>query len=312
MTFGWDGPDPDANDAGLGTIYELGPRFITTKQITISAIRIWNQASVDLPGRTATIWDHDGNAIQVIDIPDTLGTTGWETFTLATPVTMSAGTVFTLTYSILQYYGGIFNADLPNASEDGSVIVTEGRYGTTQGQFPTNVLNAFYGIDVVYSVGVNSLITANEEWLDDILDSIVSDAQRSGYFDKVNTHEPKRAPNSGLTAAVWVQSIDPIALISGLAATSGRIVFTLRVYSNMLKEPQDAIDPQVMKAISNLMRRYHDDFDFEGSIRNIDLLGAHGIALAAQAGYLDVDGKFFRIMDLTIPCLVDAIWPQVN
>jgi hypothetical protein len=156
------------------------------------------------------------------------------------------------------------------------------------------------------------LITENEEWLDDVMDAIVSDAQRSGYFDKVNKHEPKRKPQSGLTAAVWVQSIDPIPLISGLAATSARVVFTLRVYSNMLKEPQDGIDPQVMKAISNLMRRYHDDFDFEGAIRNIDLLGAHGIALAAQAGYLELDDAMFRIMDLTIPCLIDAVWPQVQ
>jgi hypothetical protein len=155
-------------------------------------------------------------------------------------------------------------------------------------------------------------ITENEAWLDDIFDAVVSDAQRSGYFDKVNKHEPKRAPNTGITAAIWVQSIEPIALMSGLASTSGRIVFTLRIYSNMLKEPQDAIDPAVMKAVSNLMRRYNDDFDFEGAIRNIDLLGAHGVKLAGQAGYLEIDNKEFRIFDITIPCLVNDIWPQTD
>lgn len=154
--------------------------------------------------------------------------------------------------------------------------------------------------------------TSSEAWIDDIFDAVVSDAQRSGYFDKVNQHEPKRAPNSGVTAAIWVQSVEPIGAISGLATTSARIVFTLRMYSNMLKEPQDMIDPAMIKAVSNLMRRYHDDFDFEGAIRNIDLLGAYGVALSAISGYLEIDKKEFRIVDMTIPCLVDDVWPQVQ
>lgn len=152
---------------------------------------------------------------------------------------------------------------------------------------------------------------ASEAWIDPIFDAVVSDAQMSGYFDKVNQHEPKRAPNSGVTCAIWVQSIEPLALISGLATTSGRIVFTLRMYTNMLKDPPDAIDPTMMRAMSNLMRRYHDDFDFAGTIRNVDLLGAHGIALSAVSGYLEIDKKEFRIVDLTIPCLVNDIWPQI-
>ena len=153
---------------------------------------------------------------------------------------------------------------------------------------------------------------ASESWIDPIFDAVVSDAQMSGYFDKVNQHEPKRAPNTGVTCAIWVQSMEPIALISGLATTSGRIVFTLRMYSNMLKEPADAIDPNMMRAMSNLMRRYHDDFDFAGAIRNVDLLGAHGIPLSAVSGYLEIDKKEFRIVDLTIPCLINDIWPQIN
>jgi len=154
--------------------------------------------------------------------------------------------------------------------------------------------------------------TSSEEWLDPIFDAVVSDAQRSGYFDKVNLHEPKRKPGTRLTAAIWVQSIDPIALASGLAATSARVVFMLRIYSNMLKEPQDMIDPQVTKATSNLMRRYHDDFDFDGAIRNVDLLGSFGVALSAQAGYIDIDNTMYRIMDIRIPCIVNDVWPQVK
>lgn len=152
----------------------------------------------------------------------------------------------------------------------------------------------------------------SEEWLDPIFDAVVSDAQASGYFAKVNLHEPKRKPGTRLTAAIWVQSIEPIALASGLNSTSARVLFMLRMYSNMIQEPQDMIDPQLLKACSNMMRRYHGDFDFGGVIRNVDLLGHFGIALTAQAGYLEQDNGMFRVMDMNIPCIVNDVWPQVT
>lgn len=150
----------------------------------------------------------------------------------------------------------------------------------------------------------------SEAWLDPIFDAVVSDAQASGYFDKVNTHEPKSAPGYGLTAAVWVQSIEAVGAISGLSITAARIVFMLRIYTNMLQEPQDMIDPMMLKAVSNLMRRYHDDFDFEGAIRNVDLLGQTGEPLKAEFGYIEVSEKLYRACTLTIPCLVNDVWPQ--
>lgn len=162
------------------------------------------------------------------------------------------------------------------------------------------------------SLSASATAASNEEWLDDIFDAVVSDVQRSGHFDRVNMHEPKRGPRTGLTSAIWVASVEPIALASGLNSTSARIVFTLRMYQSMLKEPQDMIDPMMTKAVSNLMRRYHDDFDFEGIIRNIDLLGQFGVSLSAISGYLEIDNKVYRIMDMTIPCIVNDVWPQVS
>jgi hypothetical protein len=158
----------------------------------------------------------------------------------------------------------------------------------------------------------NETTSANENWIDPIFDAVVSDVQRSGYFDKVNRHEPKRKPKFGLSAAVWVQAIDPIPLASGLAATSARLLFIVRIYVKMLSEPQDDIDPNMVRAASNIIRRYHDDFDFEGLIRNVDLLGQFGIALASQAGYLEMDNTHYRIMDITVPCIVNNVWPQVK
>jgi hypothetical protein len=144
-----------------------------------------------------------------------------------------------------------------------------------------------------------------------MLDSIVSHAMRLGLFERVNTSEPKNAPGNGLTAAVWLQSVAPVALASGLAATAARVEFTLRMFSNMLQEPQDAIDPEMLAAVDVLMTAYSSDFDLGGTIRNVDLLGAHGAGLSALAGYLNVDNKMFRVVDLTLPLIVNDVWEQV-
>lgn len=403
MTNGWSGPDPNQFDEGSAVNYELADRYQVNANITISAVRIWATATLNVANRNARIWDSNGSQLALIDIDDTLPTTGWTTYSLAAPINVSSGTIIDVSYSTSRYYGIVSapTSGYPRASADGLVTATSGRFNVTQGAFPNNATTSFYGVDFIYveNTGENSppeilgmsvnkadlTVTAsvniddetpstvtvtwdwgdgssnttgggvtsamhtyaaggtyavlavardsegltdsaavpitlsqsftaasNEAWLDSILYAVQRDASKSGYFDKVNLHEPKRKPGTGLTAAIWVQSIDPIALASGLASTSARIVFMLRIYSNMLKEPQDAIDPQVMKAVSNLMRRYHDDFDFDGVIRNVDLLGSFGIALSAQAGYLEIDGANFRIMDILIPCIVNDVWPQVN
>lgn len=155
-------------------------------------------------------------------------------------------------------------------------------------------------------------VVNDESWIDPIFDAVVSDVQATGYFDRVNQHELKRRPQTKMAASVWAQSITPIGEISGLANTSGRILFIVRMYKNMLGQPQDAIEPIMLKAASNIMRRYHDDFDFGGVIRNVDLLGQFGISLDAQAGYLEIEKVMHRIYDIQVPCLVNDIWPQTK
>lgn len=145
----------------------------------------------------------------------------------------------------------------------------------------------------------------------EILDALVSHAAALGHFERVNQHEPKakNPAGQGMTAAVWLQSLAPIRS-SGLAATSGRLEFTLRVYTSMLAEPQDAIDPRVLAAVDALLAAYSGDFDLGGTVRNVDLLGAHGTPLSARAGYLDQGGRLYRVMDVALPLIVNDLWNQ--
>ncbi|MGH3680775.1 MAG: hypothetical protein ACRDT2_11080 [Natronosporangium sp.] len=137
-----------------------------------------------------------------------------------------------------------------------------------------------------------------------------SHALASGRFARVNQHEPKNAPGHGLSAALWVDRIDPVAEVSGLAATSARIVFHLRVYSNMLQEPQDAIDPGVLSAVAALMTAYSGDFTLGGLVKQVDLLGQHGISLSARAGYINQDSRLYRVMLLQVPIVINDVFDQ--
>lgn len=401
MTNGWDGADPTMQNDGPAVDYELATRYVANADITISAIRVWcGSGSASVTGREGRIWSTGGTVLATATMDASLPLSQWTAYNLNTPLDISDGTTFDVSYETLQFYGAI-SGDYPNDSSDALVTATQGRFSTTPEDFPTNTTATFYGIDVIYTANIGGnqapevtsiLVETNglaittsatvvdespstvtirwnwgdssttntgagvvtsshtyaqpgmyavmatatdsaglmgsfatpiqlteitspgpdESWIDDIFDHVVSDIQASGYFDKVNTHEPKRKPGTGLTAAVWVQEMSSLPQASGLGVTSALLVFTARLYSNMFKEPQDMIDPQLLKATSNLMRRYHDDFDFSGSIRNVDLLGISGTRLRALAGYVEMDSALFRVFDITIPCIVNDVWPQIQ
>lgn len=144
-----------------------------------------------------------------------------------------------------------------------------------------------------------------------ILDGVVSHALMLGLFERVNAHEPANAPGHGLTCAVWADSVAPLPAGSGLASTSARVVFNARIYTSMLQEPADAIDPNMVAAVDALMSAYSGDFELGGSVRNVDLLGQAGVPLSAQAGYLQQDGQLFRVMTIVLPVIVNDVWEQV-
>ena len=142
-----------------------------------------------------------------------------------------------------------------------------------------------------------------------LIDAVVSHALSLGVFEKVNGHEPKSAPGNGITGAVWVQSIQPI--LGGLNSTSVRFTLNFRCYTSMLTEPQDLIDPNLAGSADLLMEAVTGDFTLDGMVRSVDLLGAHGTALSAEAGYLEQDKRLFRVITVTIPLIVNDAYGQV-
>lgn len=145
--------------------------------------------------------------------------------------------------------------------------------------------------------------------IDTIVDLLASHAMSLGYFDRVNTHQTRISPGNQVTAAVWFQTLAPVRT-SGLASTSVRLEFTLRQYQSSNSEPQDAIDPTMLKAADALFTAYSGDFELGGESRSIDLLGAEGTALSMDAGYIEVSGMTVRVIDHLIPIIINDVYDQ--
>jgi len=142
-----------------------------------------------------------------------------------------------------------------------------------------------------------------------LIDAIASHAAATGYFDRVNQHEPKSPPGSGLTGAVWMQDIRAVQS-SGLDSSSALLVFNVRLYTSMAQEPQDRIDPHLVDAVSALFGAYSGDFTLGGLARAVDVRGAEGTPLDAKAGYLKQADFSFRVITITLPVIVNDVWQE--
>lgn len=159
----------------------------------------------------------------------------------------------------------------------------------------------------------------DNEFFVTLTQALETHALRLGFFDRVNKSEPKRAPDFGITMAIWPQMLVPLGPNSGLSTTSGLVTYVARIYQPMLQDPIDMIELNMMRATAAFITALSADFqltDASGGtdplVRNIDLLGSVSPGLSAQAGYLEVDRTKFRVMDIGVPMIVNDAFEQVD
>ena len=147
----------------------------------------------------------------------------------------------------------------------------------------------------------------------DIVNRLASHAKALGCFDRVTKHEPKNKPGRGLSYALWLNRIEPARARSGLNRTSVRVEMIGRIYSNMLQEPQDAVDTDMMNAADKVFAAYTGDFDLGSESRFIDLLGiTQRDPLKCESGYINIDNMVYRVFTFVIPVIVEDAWEQVK
>lgn len=142
--------------------------------------------------------------------------------------------------------------------------------------------------------------------------ALMSHAKRLGIFPHSGDHEPLNAPTTGLTFALMEGPLSPAP--SGLAATSFRWDWLLRLYSPWLEKPTSEIDPKLTSAAMKLMASYAADIDLtgtgvaEGLVREVDVLGC-----TLTPKWLEQDGKPFRIREISLAVIInDAYAQEVN
>lgn len=150
----------------------------------------------------------------------------------------------------------------------------------------------------------------NDAAITALMEAVTDQAKQLGKFDRVQGHEPKSAPNTGLSCAFAIALIRPEKRLSGLAETGGVVELSARIYLGGAYKPEDGTDLRVLSAVCALIGAYSDGFTFGGTVFAVDLEGMFGTALSARMGWLDQDGKQFRVADLTIPVAIDNLWPQ--
>lgn len=142
-----------------------------------------------------------------------------------------------------------------------------------------------------------------------IVDVVTSHAHASGLFDAVSGHEPKSAPGSGLTCAVWVNGITPVRS-SGLNSVSVRLELQVRIFLSTRIDPGDRIDPKMVDAVDTLLTAYIGDFTLGDNTRCIDIFGSDGNSLRAIPGYVVQDNAQYRVFDIFIPVIINNAWTE--
>lgn len=155
------------------------------------------------------------------------------------------------------------------------------------------------------AVGVQSAKWRSE------LASIVTRTKRC---TKVILSEPKGAPGAGVTAGVWVASCLPAPGLSGYRRTGVHLLLRVRLYMNAIEEPVDRVDTTLADAMDDILAAaithlIPADGEETDDDRTIDVHGKYGPPFGGTFGYQNIDGKWFRVVDINAGLLLGNVWP---
>lgn len=156
-------------------------------------------------------------------------------------------------------------------------------------------------------------MAANAIELQPMVDALLTHASRTAAFDVIMSHEPRSAPTNKHTFACWLQQIDPIARASGLAVTSLRVEFLVRLFAPYVgpnAEELNAMDSDMAMRVGLLWAAYTGDFQITPADHTIDLQGAYGEPLRMRSGFATFDKTPYRIADILIPIVLWDVMDQ--
>lgn len=136
----------------------------------------------------------------------------------------------------------------------------------------------------------------------------------TGVFENVFIGESKSAPsNEGAHCDVFITEPPTPVQSSGLAALSVRMEVHMRIYVDvMFSQPQETPELLALRAQDTLCRALAAGYTLGGTVRMIDLLGADGEGLRSEVGYVSIDKRIFRVMEVFAPIVINDHWPMAE
>ena len=106
-------------------------------------------------------------------------------------------------------------------------------------------------------------------------------------------------------AAVWMVSTT-VQLVYLDGGTKEIHVVNARIYGPAFEgEGSEAREIAMAQVVQKVFADLLADADLGASIRNVDVGGEGGTAIGTEWGHADIDSVMYRIVDLTIPLIVD-------
>jgi hypothetical protein len=141
------------------------------------------------------------------------------------------------------------------------------------------------------------------------LDAIASHIARTGYVAEARIGEPSSPPDAidRLHAAIYMASATVVDLT--LSTTIEQHVVTVRLYRRAAFGQGDdagAVEKEMALAVSQVVSNLIGEFDLGATMRNIDVGGQYGQGIQSEFGYVSIGNTMFRIVDITVPLIVDG------
>jgi len=134
----------------------------------------------------------------------------------------------------------------------------------------------------------------------DTLLQMESHLRGTGYITDVSIGEPSEPPvTNGIFAAIYMDSasIDMLTLTN----TVDLVNVSIRLYQQASMRTNEVRDDELDLAMIQLEKTFLGDIDLGSNVRDIQ-----PVQMVGTFGYIDQGGVQFRIVDYTVPFLLDG------
>ena len=119
----------------------------------------------------------------------------------------------------------------------------------------------------------------------------------TGRFKAVTIGEPTRAPESPHAAVLMSRYEHPTTTLSG---TIERRTLMIRIYIKAFQEPTADVEYLLDDLVTETMEDIFEDYDLGGNVRAVE-----PTLVTATSGYQQVDDTTFRLVDISVPVIID-------